>query len=527
MKSAELARALAVVVCTLAAGNVASQPSSAVPSSQVTYPPSLANIANPERGWFFPAETRSSAHIPLDDLDLDEELAGEDTPAWRQNITLIHRMFYLDTFQDSEISDEYLDLIRADFAHLRELGLKAVVRFAYSSDAAAGQRDATEARIVSHIGQLASVLEEYSDVIAVMQAGFIGAWGEWYYSDFFSDPGSNAVSQAQYRDRGDVLASVLAAIPGRFVQLRTPLFKEQLAAADYGTDPAPDMSRVGHVNDCFLASKTDQGTYINVVQVNDPQLNEEYRYLMQETRTYPMGGETCAVSTRSTCQQALRQLDDLHWSYLNSGYNTDVLNSWSDECKQTIAHRLGYRLSLLHGSYERAVTTTGGFGFRIQLTNTGWAAPFNARGVELVLRNVDAEGQTLRRSLSDAGINVDPRQWFKAEEVASHRVDGRLPMGDVPPGVYQVLLNLPDPAPLLSGNPSYSIQLANTGVWETETGYNDLHHQVSVSDADGRLQVASAIGDRVESVDYVASASVSFLPGFDSRGKSLVVSLFD
>ena len=42
------------------------------------------------------------------------------------------------------------------------------------------------------------------------------------------------------------------------------------------------------------------------------------------------------------------------------------------------------------------------------------------------------------------------------------------------------VLHLFDPAPSLSARPDYAIRLAND-LWESSTGFNDLHHTVVVS----------------------------------------------
>ncbi|MDY0286245.1 MAG: hypothetical protein RBR21_08950, partial [Bacteroidales bacterium] len=45
---------------------------------------------------------------------------------------------------------------------------------------------------------------------------------------------------------------------------------------------------------------------------------------------------------------------------------------------------------------------------------------------------------------------------------------------DAPLGDYTVYLHLPDPEPLLRGNPFYSIRCSNTGIWDEDRGYNKL-----------------------------------------------------
>ena len=41
------------------------------------------------------------------------------------------RVFYLDIFTNAPVSSNYLDLIEADLASIRDQGAKAIVRFAY------------------------------------------------------------------------------------------------------------------------------------------------------------------------------------------------------------------------------------------------------------------------------------------------------------------------------------------------------------------------------------------------------------
>ena len=49
-----------------------------------------------------------------------------------------------------------------------------ILRFAYSL--AMYEPDAPLAVILQHLDQIKPILQEYKDVIAVLQAGFIGSW---------------------------------------------------------------------------------------------------------------------------------------------------------------------------------------------------------------------------------------------------------------------------------------------------------------------------------------------------------------
>src|SRR5436190_15701833 len=178
--------------------------------STVNYISSSAVINNPERGFYKHHETQSTPYSVLDQNTLNSYKGS--------NFTLILRMFYLKDFLNGPISGTYLTNIQSDFDKIRNAGLKCIVRFAYT-DRTTGTTDATKTQILSHISQLKPLLTSNSDIIAVVQAGFIGTWGEWYYTTHF---GQNPTA-TDFQNRKEVLDAILGALPtSRMVQLRTP-----------------------------------------------------------------------------------------------------------------------------------------------------------------------------------------------------------------------------------------------------------------------------------------------------------------
>ena len=192
----------------------------------VIYVPTTTLFPNPERGFYHHTETHSNNYTPLDLATLQSYRQDENT-------TLILRVFYLEDFVDEAISLAYLAAMQADFDTVREAGLKTVIRFAYTNPAngwppTPPYGDATKAQVLAHLEQLRPVLQADSDVIAVVQAGFIGIWGEWYYTDHFvQDPWKPwEVTPEDYANRGKVLTTILDVLTAnRMVQLRTPRYK--------------------------------------------------------------------------------------------------------------------------------------------------------------------------------------------------------------------------------------------------------------------------------------------------------------
>jgi len=228
------------------------------------------------------------------------------------------------------------------------------------------------------------------------------------------------------------------------------------------------VGRVGHHNDCFLASSTDAGTY------NDP--IAEYPYLAADTKYVPMGGETCgnaANPPRSDCPTALSQLSLFHYSYLNRDWSPAVLDRWiAGGCMAEVDRRLGYRFALESVTAATAVTRGTNLPFSMNVRNDGWSAAFNPRPVRLVLRNTTT-GAVRELPLTSA------RNWFAGATYTSHHHALTIP-ATMQPGKYALLLSLPDPAPSLANRPEYAVRLANTGLWEPSTGLNRLLRTVEV-----------------------------------------------
>lgn len=430
--------------------------------SVVTYKELDAAMPNPERGFYYPYDFHfqngeKPAALNVGDMTVNRTL----------NRTLVLLEYFLRDFIDKPLSEECLDLVKTNMRVLREGGCKCVLRFAYcDSDAESAKPwDAEEQVVMGHIAQLKPILQQYADVIYVLQAGFVGVWGEWYYTDnFIFQP----QSVEDYRPRRRVLDALLDAMPAdRMVAVRTPLAAMKcldLTGADSilrtTAHDASARSRIACHNDCFLASGNDVGTFNS---------KTERELWMADTHYVSMGGETCGVSSFCSCSNSLSDMEKYHWSYLNISYHQGVIKGWKDDaCFDEIERRLGYRFVLTEGRFSREVKAGEPFRATIRLRNDGFASPINPRGVELVFVADDNASERYTVALDD-----DPRFWFGGE---SHSIAISFDTPALKAGhSYTLCLNLPDGAPELSRNPLFSIRTANEGTWDEKLGYNKLY----------------------------------------------------
>ena len=123
--------------------------------------------------------------------------------------------------------------------------------------------------------------------------------------------------------------------------------------------------------------------------------------------------------------------------------------------------KLGYRYTLISSSIDNNLLT-------ISLDNTGWTNVFKDRKAYVVFKNISTNTEY------SFIIEENIKTWNSLNQTISLSL-----LQSIPVGTYNLYLNLPDP--ILSNNPLYSIQLANTGLWNSTTGYNDLQQQIIVS----------------------------------------------
>lgn len=425
----------------------------------VTYQPTDANIVNPERGFYMAQEVYSADGHGLADASM--------TANRMQGHSLFLLEFHLTAFKDTDISAEYLESIRLKFQSLRSGGCKCVLRFCYSNGSANKDKpwDAPLDQALRHIAQLKPLLQEYYDVIFVVQAGFIGSWGEWYYTENYTDDAS----------RKAIVDALLDAVPAeRQIELRTPAFKMKLydhPLADTLTrqqahQPTEKARLAGH-NDCYLKTANDNGTFNGA---------SDRAYWAAETKYTIMGGETCGWSPYCDCEPqpdfanahgVLADMAIYHFTYLNINFDRSVLKRWKTEgCYEEIEKRMGYRYVLDEGQFTREAQAGQPFELKLTLHNEGFAPAMNPRDAELVLAN--ASGKVFKTW----DLNSDPRYWMPNQKIV---IDQTVTLPEGLSGALTLYLNLPDPCETLHDSPLFSIQFANADIWNESTGYNKLY----------------------------------------------------
>jgi hypothetical protein len=465
-------------------------------SATVEYQASEEDFPNPERGFYVQKVGWDKVlHPDWEKWDGDKPRPDVMREVRRSGHTLMRVYFLIPEFKGKDLSPAFLQSFEETFAQAREAGIKIIPLFSYSwpSDAfevrpncpgpefekypqCPENQDAPLADVLRHIGQLKPVIARNADVIAMWDAGFIGPWGEWHTStnELVSKSDGNVNDSTR-----KIVETLLDAVPSnRAITLRYPRHKVQLTG-DTPLLPEEAFSgsakaRLGSKNDCFLASKDDWGTY----QPDDAAIIKAAKNFLHQDNLYvPMQGETCNFAEDAQpfvgCENALSELALMRYSALNSGFQEDVLAGWrKGGCYEEISKRLGYRLRLLSMTATTEVARGSNWKAEIKIANDGFAAPYNPRGLALMLRH------STTGAIHSFPLAEDPRRWTPGEP---QTLDLNIPIpASLPEGSYTAILHLPDPEPSLKDNPAYAIRLANPDVWEEESGYNSLMIKVLV-----------------------------------------------
>lgn len=438
-------------------------------SQTLTYTATDAEFLNPERGF-----------MQFSDLTNPWNYAN----IRNQGQSIVYGRVLASSFRDRALSSSFLNQIQSGFDTARQHGVKVKFRLAYNAD---GGADAPKSIVLQHIEQLRPLWEANKDVLFTMDAGFIGGWGEWHSSQNGLDTPAN---------RSEILGAILDALPvDRTVGIRTPHFKREVFGGSQASDSAvitaanafdgSDLSRVGHLNDCFLSSASDLGTYVTPGW----SVAREIGYIGGESRFVPHGGETCARHPRNDAAEAIAEMTALHTDYLNIGYHPDVIQHWRDaDAFDEIQRRLGYRFELEEATLPAAVRPGGLVPLEFVIDNVGFGELYNPRDVEVVLTN-NTTGQT-----QTAALSVDPR-WWSGGTTATVSADLVTPT-DLPEGEYTLGLWLPDADTSIRDDPRYAIRFANTGIWDAMAGVNVLTEQFVVdAQASGPIYTAASFAE--------------------------------
>jgi len=437
---------------------------------EVTYTPDNTTIfKNPERGFTEELNGKVSVSNPY-------RVKNHISSNWGNSdkMTMPVVLYNFGNFKTQDLPDAILNGFDEDMQVLRDMGLKCVLRFAYT-ERENDKEDAKPAWAIRHMEQLKPHLAANADVIYVLEAGFVGVWGEWYYSNNYGNETQHVTA-----NRRTIIENLFANVPtDRFILFRYPMIQQ-----DYLHDKNPltateafsgtEKSRMGCHNDAFLHNWGNMGTYASDDDDDDP---KQRQYVATQCLYTPNGGETNIDDDDNLAERmyskAPSEMSTYHWSFCGSTYAMPVIRRWRNSgIFDTLNVYMGYRYNLLDAQFSNEAAPGGKANITIRVRNAGYAPIYNERPAYIVFRN--------QQSTFRIQLKADPRRWAPNGFVSWINEQVDIP-ADAPEGIYRLYLWLPDKYESIQNDPRYAVRFANTDVWDSNTGYNNLNASIVIN----------------------------------------------
>lgn len=401
------------------------------PMQQLEYSDGGEILENPGQGWYLQCPVGDRERIPS---------IAQENPNLR---LLLLTLDLKDYWELDELPQERLLKLEESLKLAQESGLSIVFRAAY--DFSGNCPEVPLERILGHIRQIAPILNRYSGIVTEVQAGFLGAWGEWHGVAYTEK--TPQARQARLQVIRTLADSLDPAIP---VALRRPRYLRE--AIEDGIPAA----RLGFHNDGLFGSDSDLGTYDD----GDYSRSEELEWLEKTLASSFGGGEMPYVTEFAEGGNAIMELEQMNAGYLNGYADQSVIELWkSTQYEGTtvydyITGHLGYRLGLDWVRVSRK-PKNGKFSLEARVANSGFA-PFSRPYQAYLMVETDKKVQQIPVELA---MEDEDTGRLLAEDIPIEGIDEAQ---QVRVGLKLTVL------PQDPGREEYCVELANS-----ETVYED------------------------------------------------------
>lgn len=404
------------------------------------------NDSNPGRGWYRLYSFTIEEPVIYDELRVvcckEEQLA----------------MVQIDigNYRDRPLDLTALENLKLILQFFQTEKKELILRILYDREGKGIEKEPSHIQLIQeHMKQAGAVLREYADIIFTLQGLFIGSWGEMHSSKFLSAECIKLLTATMYE-----------AVAGT---CRLAVRKPQYLRMLFADSELQQQEYVGLYNDGMLASESDLGTYgtqrREAANWQDSWCRQdELEFQNELCQQIPNGGEVVDGEWYHDIETVVRDMSQMHITYLHSVYDNRLLDKWRDSVYkgegafygangyEFIGAHLGYRFFLcaayLEYKKKEAMLT-------IEVKNTGFANAYDKMEVYLLL--VDS-GKLLKKHL----VQTDVSGWTSGKSSIMSISLG--PLKDIKKSEVQIQIQR------IKGKAN--IRLANEGAGDTFTlGY--------------------------------------------------------
>lgn len=382
---------------------------------ELNYNESNETILNPDQGFY----TQLYSKLLNSDSRVDNLAAN-----FLQPTQLYHLRVDLSAFSDTYVTDpnfsedqntpgdlsqSALDFLDNTLSTFNQNGRNAVVRFSY--DTRFKKTDGTTAgytaepsdfnQILTHINQLAPILNKYPNTITALEAGLLGYWGEMTSgTKYGTTEYINQVIDAWLTKTNNIQVSVRTpAMIYNYINYKHGTSLNSSNVNTYTVESTSPAYRLGLFNDGFLSSENDLGTYLS---------NEEKEFIKNINSHLLFGGEIgeteLSWEDRLYRQEngGLNSMQDMHLTYLSKEWWPTAVNYFNDtnytgsdtvynnpeqgiytKLFNYIQNHMGYRFVLTNSEFSY-LDNFSTFAVKLNITNKGFGHLKTAKNVKLI-----------------------------------------------------------------------------------------------------------------------------------------------
>lgn len=350
----------------------------------------------------------------------DEVLIEDCQPDPDMSLALVE--INLKAYNSCPLPESALNIIERVFLTFESYGVQMILRFLYDWDGVNIQTEPKSIEtILLHMEQISPLLRDYERDIYIIQGLFIGNWGEMHGSRYIKN-------NSLYR-----LFAKLKTCVGEntYIAVRSPALWRLLLKS---FDPPASWNdawllKLGLYNDGMMASENDYGTYGTLhraeVKNFEDKMHREYEMKFQNSlcQFVPNGGEVVHQNSFNDFEMAVETMQTLHVSYINSEYDTEVLDKWKRTVLGSnwgpwkgksgydyIAGHLGYRYRIERVRVSPDKNQRDHVLVELQIKNTGFSICYRRLNLYLVVYGEnDTETEELEQYETE--LSADNRAW--------------------------------------------------------------------------------------------------------------------
>lgn len=426
-------------------------------------------------GWY---QLYSYYLRPNTDLTQDE-LYLEETDETGKHYDLSLLEFNLAEYRNRKIDMAGLNNIIRVFEQFSKTKSKSIVRFLYDWDGFGLEKEPDKKSVIkTHMKQVGHILNRYRKDIFTTQGIFVGSWAEMHHSKYLS-PEDMTDLLLTYADATDASIFLAVRTPTHYRTIFGELEKHEKRYKKYKTTAKDLKKRLGLYNDGLLGSISDIGTYhaadIASSESEAKKIRQsELDFQNEVCKKVPNGGECVHTNPYNDGENAIRDFETMHISYLNRRYDEAVIQKWlSDYYSNSesiydgftyydyITQHLGARMVLRDTSLSYEPFQKGDAKGTLTVENVGFSNLYHESTFTLYLTNEATQRKITLYHSGDAKDTKQPVHWNPKEVVT---IPFSFSPFDLTDGTYRLTACLKD-------NRNQTISFANDSYSVNDDGY--------------------------------------------------------